>query len=97
MDADGVAAGRHGHVGRAVGGRTCHAVGFESPLPDWCDVLVRDGDTAYRVRIALAGREEPLDFPSMYLRDMFAEGRHREHVAPEPTQGMRVVDLRGVL
>lgn len=60
-------------------------------------MLVRDGDTAYRVRIALAGREEPLDFPSMYLRDMFAEGRHREHVAPEPTQGMPVVDLLGVL
>ncbi|MBH1937263.1 hypothetical protein I5Q34_23840 [Streptomyces sp. AV19] len=72
-------------------------IGVESPLPDWCDVLVRHGDTAYRVRIALADRTEPLDFPGMYLRDMFAEGRHRKYVAPGTEQGMPVADLRGVL
>ncbi|MBT2510764.1 hypothetical protein J7I98_34075 [Streptomyces sp. ISL-98] len=72
-------------------------VGAESPHPHWCDVLVRDGDTAYRVRIALAGRRDPLDFPGMYLRDLFAEGRHRDHLAPAPEEGTPLVDLRTVL
>lgn len=67
--------------------------GVEAPEPGWCDVLVRDGDTAYRVRIGLAGRTEPLDFPGMYLLELFAEGRYRRYL----TADAQVVDLRGVL
>ncbi|NEA44558.1 hypothetical protein [Streptomyces sp. SID11385] len=67
--------------------------GVESPEPDWCDVLVRDGDTPYRARLALAARDEVLDYPGMYLRELFAEGRHRDHLAENGT----LVDLRGVL
>ncbi|MEU0332817.1 hypothetical protein [Streptomyces sp. NPDC006193] len=68
-------------------------VGIEAPEPDWCDVLVLDGDSRYRVRIALADRDEVLDFPGMYLREMFAEGRYRSYL----TEDRSVVDLRGVL
>ncbi|MGX9921663.1 hypothetical protein ACWIG4_17615 [Streptomyces sp. NPDC002248] len=67
--------------------------GVESPEPDWCDVLVRDGDTPYRARLALAARDEVLDYPGMYLRELFAEGRHRDHL----TENGTLVDLRGVL
>ncbi|MFF1419838.1 hypothetical protein [Streptomyces sp. NPDC058280] len=71
--------------------------GVEAPVPHWCDVLVRADDTAYRVRIALADRDELLDFPGMYLRDLFAEGRQHQYLTPGPDQGIPVVDLRGVL
>ncbi|MEV6319246.1 hypothetical protein [Streptomyces sp. NPDC051776] len=71
--------------------------GIEAPESQWCDVLLRDGDTAYRVRILLTGRDEPLDFPGMYLRDMFTEGRHRDHLMAEEPGDLPVVDLRSVL
>ncbi|MFD8970643.1 hypothetical protein ACFV0C_37600 [Streptomyces sp. NPDC059568] len=72
-------------------------IGVESSVAHWCDVLVRDGDTEYRVRIALADREDLLDFPGIYLRDLFAEGRQRRYLVAEPREEMAVVDLRGVL
>ncbi|MFD9460908.1 hypothetical protein [Streptomyces sp. NPDC060027] len=68
-------------------------LGLEAPEPDWCDVLVLDGDSRLRVRIALAGRRDVLDFPGMFLRDLFAEGRSRAHL----TEDRSVVDLRDVL
>ncbi|MGW6457393.1 hypothetical protein ACWF94_15970 [Streptomyces sp. NPDC055078] len=67
--------------------------GVEAPEAAWCELGIRDGDTAYRVRIALTDRTEPLDFPGMYLLELFAEGRHREYLSA----GESVVDLRGVL
>ncbi|MFJ4439749.1 hypothetical protein [Streptomyces sp. NPDC088923] len=67
--------------------------GVEAPTPGWCDVLIRDGDTPYRARITLAERIEILDFPAMYLRDLFTEGRHRDHLSEDGS----LVDLRGVL
>ncbi|MET8556297.1 hypothetical protein ABZV64_15225 [Streptomyces sp. NPDC004959] len=67
--------------------------GVEAPEPHWCDVLVRDGDTPYRARLTLADRDEVLDYPGMYLRELFAEGRHRDHL----TENGSLVDLRGVL
>ncbi|OEJ23189.1 hypothetical protein BGM19_36380 [Streptomyces agglomeratus] len=73
-------------------------LGIEAPLPHWCDILLRDGDTAYRVRVALADRSEPLDFPGMYLRDMLTEGRHRDHLTPTDSEDETpLVDLRTVL
>ncbi|MEU4686838.1 hypothetical protein [Streptomyces xinghaiensis] len=71
--------------------------GLEAPTPEWCDVLVADGDTRLRVRIALAHRREPLDFPGMYLRDMFTEGRYRTYLAPGLAEDRPVVDLRAIL
>jgi hypothetical protein len=68
-------------------------VGIEAPEPYWCDVLVLDGDSRYRVRISLANRRDILDFPGMYLRDMFAEGRYRKYLAGNRS----LVDLRGTL
>ncbi|GAA2251695.1 hypothetical protein GCM10010232_44730 [Streptomyces amakusaensis] len=68
--------------------------GVEAPEPDWCDVLVLDGDSRYRARLRLAGRDEPLDFPGMYLRDLFAEGRWRDRLVPGRVGGVPVVDLR---
>ncbi|WEV27980.1 hypothetical protein OYE22_24515 [Streptomyces sp. 71268] len=68
--------------------------GLDAPVPDWCDVLLRDGDTRLRARVQLANRNEPLDFPGMYLRDLFAEGRASDYVADEFPH---VVDLRTVL
>ncbi|MFF3614858.1 hypothetical protein [Streptomyces sp. NPDC002580] len=68
-------------------------VGLEAPEPHWCDVLVLDGDTRCRVRMALADRRDVLDFPGMYLREMFAEGRYDAYL----TEDRSVVDLRGVL
>ncbi|MFJ2441363.1 MULTISPECIES: hypothetical protein [unclassified Streptomyces] len=38
-------------------------IGVDSPESEMCDVLLRDGDTEYRARIALARRKQPLDFP----------------------------------
>ncbi|WNZ09442.1 hypothetical protein [Streptomyces sp. 11x1] len=72
-------------------------VGLEAPEPDWCDVLILDGDTTYRVRIAVASRREVLDFPGMYLRDLFAEGRYRAYLTPGLAGELPVVDLRTVL
>lgn len=71
--------------------------GLESPVPDRCDVLLRDGDTAYRVRIGLTGRNVLLDFPGMYLRDLFTEGRHHARLTHDPAHPTPVVDLRGLL
>jgi hypothetical protein len=73
--------------------------GIDAPHAQHCDVLVRHEDTAYRVRIALTGRRDQLDFPGMYLRDMFTEGRHHAHLAAAAADpgGAALVDLRGVL
>ncbi|NBE55921.1 hypothetical protein [Streptomyces boluensis] len=74
------------------------ALGLEAPPgADWCDLSVRDGDSLLRVRIQLAGRREPLEFPGMFLRELFTEGRYRDHLAAEPDRGVPVVDLRGTL
>ncbi|MFG2196141.1 hypothetical protein [Streptomyces sp. NPDC048639] len=70
--------------------------GIDAPQPQWCDILLRDGD-AYRVRIALTGRDEPLDFPGMYLRDLVTEGRHRDHLTTDETSDVPVVDMRRIL
>ncbi|MFI1438659.1 hypothetical protein [Streptomyces fructofermentans] len=72
-------------------------IGLEAPEPDWCDLLIRDGDSIHRVRIAVAGRRDVLDFPGMYLRDLFAEGRYRDHLSPGLSGALPVVDLRTVL
>ncbi|MDX3696967.1 hypothetical protein PV726_43375 [Streptomyces europaeiscabiei] len=72
-------------------------VGLEAPEPAWCDLLVLDGDSAYRARIALACRREVLDFPGMYLRDLFAEGHYRAYLTPGLAEKLPVVDLRTVL
>jgi hypothetical protein len=71
--------------------------GVDAPLPDRCDVLLLDGDTRCRARIALSGREEPLDHPGMFLRDLFAEGRSRRYLTEDAGEDRRVVDVRGVL
>ncbi|MER6916876.1 hypothetical protein ABT354_34970 [Streptomyces sp. NPDC000594] len=71
--------------------------GLESPLADWCDVRVRDGDTRLRVRIALSGRTDALDFPGMYLHDLFREGRSQAHLVPGRAPADRLMDLRDVL
>ncbi|MGW3917385.1 hypothetical protein ACWEBX_38820 [Streptomyces sp. NPDC005070] len=68
-------------------------IGIEAPEPHSCDVLVLDGDSRYHVRLALADRRDVLDFPGMYLREMFAEGRYRAYLLEDQP----VVDLRGVL
>ncbi|MFI2029001.1 hypothetical protein [Streptomyces buecherae] len=68
--------------------------GLAAPEPDWCDVLIRDGDTRLQARVQLADRSEPLDFPGMYLRDLFAEGRASHYIADGSP---KVVDLRAVL
>ncbi|MFJ2176334.1 hypothetical protein ACIOHE_26020 [Streptomyces sp. NPDC087851] len=54
--------------------------------------MLLDGDTTYRVRIALAQRKKPLDFPGTYLLELFTEGRHRRYLA-----GPGTVDLREAL
>ncbi|MER5257917.1 hypothetical protein [Streptomyces sp. NPDC002855] len=72
-------------------------IGFQSTSQDWCDVLLLDGEAPYRVRIGLAHRHELLDFPGMYLRDMFAEGRQHNYLSPEVQQHEQVVDLRNIL
>ncbi|MGW3667430.1 hypothetical protein [Streptomyces sp. NPDC005141] len=68
-------------------------IGIEAPESHWCDVLLLDGDSRYRVRMTLADRREILDFPGMYLREMFIEGRYRAYLV----EGQPVVDLRAVL
>ncbi|MFF1717152.1 hypothetical protein [Streptomyces sp. NPDC058268] len=72
-------------------------LGIQSASHDWCDVLLRDSEDRYRVRIGLARRRELLDFPGMYLRDMFAEGRQHQYLSPEVQQDEQVVDLRNIL
>ena len=71
--------------------------GLDTPEPDCCDVLVLDGDSRHRVRIALAGRTSVLVFPGMYLRELFAEGRYRTYLTADTPQEWPVVDLRAVL
>ncbi|WP_409236543.1 hypothetical protein [Streptomyces sp. PA5.6] len=71
-------------------------LGFESPSQDWCDVRLLAGQDRYRVRIRLAHRRALLDFPAMYLRDLFTEGRQRAYLSGEGGDEERVVDLRDV-
>ncbi|MFD9908764.1 hypothetical protein [Streptomyces sp. NPDC059063] len=74
--------------------------GIAAPVADWCDVLTHTRDGSFRVRIKLAQRDELLDFPGMYLRDLFAEARHLRHLAPSASShagDARLVDLRDVL
>ncbi|MFJ2113354.1 hypothetical protein ACIOEX_15960 [Streptomyces sp. NPDC087850] len=67
-------------------------IGVDSPESEMCDVLLRDGDTEYRARIALARRKQPLDFPGTYLLELFTEGRRHQYLTES-----RVADLRHVL
>ncbi|GLF94891.1 hypothetical protein [Streptomyces yaizuensis] len=71
--------------------------GLEAPRPEWCDLLLRDGDTSCRARITLADRATTLDFPGMYLCELLAEGRYRDQLVPAPGTGRPLIDLRGVL
>ncbi|MFE1440028.1 hypothetical protein [Streptomyces sp. NPDC058739] len=71
--------------------------GLDAPEPGHCDVLLLDGDTRLRARVALTARTEPLDHPGMFLRDLFAEGRSRGYLVRDAGEDGWVVDLRGVL
>lgn len=71
--------------------------GLEAPTSGTCDLLVRDGDSHYRVRIALANREQLLDNPGMFLYELFAEGRYRDYLHTPPGADTPIVDLSDVL
>ncbi|WP_051856157.1 hypothetical protein [Streptomyces sp. NRRL B-1347] len=74
--------------------------GFSAPTANWCDVRVRTREGNYQIRIKLADRRQTLDFPGMYLRDLFAEARHLQYLVPSASSDARdaqVVDLRDVL
>lgn len=71
--------------------------GIDSPTTSWAELRAAFRDTSYRVRIGLAGRDEPLDFPGMYLREMFTAGRHRRYLATGTAAETPLIDLRGVL
>ncbi|GGZ30467.1 hypothetical protein [Streptomyces poonensis] len=71
--------------------------GLEAPTSQICDLLVRDGDSHYRVRIALADREQLLDNPGMFLHEVFAEGRYRNYLRTPSGADTAIVDLRDVL
>ncbi|WP_432095645.1 hypothetical protein [Streptomyces sp. bgisy100] len=54
--------------------------------------------TTYRVRIQLQHRGHPLEFPAMYLRELFEESRHTRWMTTSTTHSpLPLVDLRSVL
>ncbi|MFF0723619.1 hypothetical protein [Streptomyces sp. NPDC004134] len=59
--------------------------GVVVPSRRWADVLVEHRGEEWRVRVALQGRTEPIEFPGMAIGELFGEGRHRRlAVAGEP-------------
>ncbi|QLH21635.1 hypothetical protein [Streptomyces sp. Rer75] len=51
--------------------------GVEAPSRRWADVLTEHHGERWRVRVALEGRTEPIEFPGMAIGELFGEGRHR--------------------
>ncbi|MFI0778089.1 hypothetical protein [Streptomyces sp. NPDC021212] len=60
--------------GREGGPTLC---GVEVPSRRWADVLAEHRGERWRVRVALEGRTEPIEFPGMVIGELFGEGRHR--------------------
>ncbi|WP_159030111.1 hypothetical protein [Kitasatospora albolonga] len=52
--------------------------GVRVPSPEWAEVLVEHRGDAWRVRVALDGRSEPIEFPGMVIGELFGEGDHRK-------------------
>lgn len=52
-------------------------LGVEAPSRRWADVLTEHRGERWRVRVALEGRTEPIEFPGMVIGEVFGEGRHR--------------------
>ncbi|WP_063734325.1 hypothetical protein [Streptomyces sp. RTd22] len=52
--------------------------GVEAPSRRWAEVLTEHHGERWRVRVALEGRTEPIEFPGMVIGELFGEGRHRE-------------------
>ncbi|WP_154685998.1 hypothetical protein [Streptomyces himastatinicus] len=52
--------------------------GVEVPSRQWAEVLTEHHGERWRVRVALEGRTEPIEFPGMVIGELFGEGRHRE-------------------
>jgi hypothetical protein len=52
--------------------------GVEAPSRQWADVLAEHQGELWRVRVALEGRTEPIEFPGMVIGELFGEGQHRE-------------------
>ncbi|MET9850127.1 hypothetical protein [Streptomyces ossamyceticus] len=51
--------------------------GVDAPTREWADVLVEHRGEPWRVRVALEGRERPVEFPGMEIGELFGEGDHR--------------------
>ncbi|MFG2196782.1 hypothetical protein [Streptomyces sp. NPDC048639] len=70
---------------------------YQSPEPGQLETSLRTGpEVTYRVRIQLQDRQEPLEFPVLFLRELFEENRYPKWMAAEETE-LPLVDLRGVL
>ncbi|TGB16093.1 hypothetical protein [Streptomyces sp. MZ04] len=61
--------------------------GVDVPTREWAEVLVEHHGERWRVRVALEGRTEPIEFPGMVIGEMFGEGRFRQMLV----QGMENV------
>ncbi|MGW1375025.1 hypothetical protein ACWD6P_12235 [Streptomyces sp. NPDC002446] len=57
--------------------------GVDAPSREWADVLVEHRGERWRVRVALEGRTEPIEFPGMVIGELFGEGGHRQLVVEE--------------
>jgi hypothetical protein len=51
--------------------------GLDAPTREWADVLVEHRGEQWRVRVALEGRERPVEFPGMEIGELFGEGDYR--------------------
>jgi hypothetical protein len=49
----------------------------DAPTREWADVLVEHRGEPWRVRVALEGRERPVEFPGMEIGELFGEGDYR--------------------
>lgn len=62
--------------------------GVDAPEPAWCDLLAERGGRSCRIRLALADRTRPLDFPGMAIST---------HVARPADPLTGVLDLRALV
>ncbi|SPF05344.1 hypothetical protein [Streptomyces sp. MA5143a] len=59
--------------------------GVDAPTREWADVLVEHRGEQWRVRVALEGRERPVEFPGMEIGELFGEGDFRRFLLPGTT------------
>ncbi|GLF94093.1 hypothetical protein [Streptomyces yaizuensis] len=86
-----------GELGDQFGALRDHGVRLvdvDIPGRAWADLGVTHGGERWRVRVALEGGAEPIEFPACFIGELFTERRHTRYLVPVAGN---LVDLTDVL